>query len=56
MPTACDPSAPLQRWTTYTQYEVLQINRDLREHRQEVLATLKVQQWQLDAVPVQLKL
>ena len=55
MSSACDPLEPLQRWITYTQWEVLQIKRDLHEHRQEVLATQKIQQQQLDTVRAQLR-
>ena len=55
MSSACDPLAPWQRWITYTQWEVLQIKRDLHEHRQEVLATQKIQQQQLDTVQAQLR-
>ena len=36
MSSACDPLAPLQRWVTYTQNEVLQLKRELYEHKQEV--------------------
>ena len=54
MSSACDPSAPLQRWITYTQCEVLQIKGDLHEHRPEVLATQKIQQQQLDTAQAQL--
>ena len=36
MSSACNPLAPLQRWITYTQSEVLQIKRELYEYRQEV--------------------
>ena len=53
MSSACDPLAPLQRWITYTQWEVLQIKRDLHENRQEVLAAQKIQQQQLDTVQAQ---
>ena len=55
MSSACDPLAPLQRWITYTQSEVLQIKRELHEYRQEVSATQKIQQQQLDAVHSQLR-
>ena len=55
MSNACDLLAPLQRWITYTRWEVLQINRDLHEHRQEVLTTQKIQQQQLDTVQAQLR-
>ena len=55
MSSACDLLAPLQRWITYTYWEVLQIKRDLHEHRQEVLTTQKIQQQQWDTVQAQLR-
>ena len=55
MSSACDPLAPLQRWITYTQCEVLQIKRELHEYRQEVSASHKIQQQQLDTVQSQLR-
>ena len=55
MSSACDPLAPLQRWITHSQCEVLQIKRDFYEHRQEVLATQKIQQQQLDIVQAQMR-
>ena len=53
MSSACDPLEPLQRWITYTQHEVIQLKRELHEHRQEVLATQKIQQQQLDSLQSQ---
>ena len=50
MSSACDPLAPLQRWITYTQNEVLQLKRELCEHKQEVANVQKIQQQQLDSV------
>ena len=55
MSSACDPLAPLQRWITYTQCEVLQIKRELHDYRQEVSASHKIQQQQLDTVQSQLR-
>ena len=55
MSSACDPLAPLQRWIAYTQHEVLQLKRELHECRQEVLATQKIQQQQLDSLQSQIR-
>ena len=55
MSSACDPLAPLQRWITYTQNEVLQLKRELYEHKQEVANVQKIQQQQLDSVQTQIR-
>ena len=53
MSSACDPLAPLQRWIFYTQHEVMQLKREL--HEQEVQATQKIQQQQLDSLQMQIR-
>ena len=55
MSAACDPLAVLQRWVSYKQLEVLQIKRELHEHRQEILATQEIQQQQLDSLQPQIQ-
>ena len=55
MSSACDPLAPLQRWVTYTQNEVLQLKRELYEHKQEMANVQKIQQQQLDSVQTQIR-
>ena len=55
MSSACDPLAPLQRWITYTQNEVLQLKRELYEHKQEMANVQKIQQQQLDSVQTQIR-
>ena len=56
MSSACDPLAPLQRWITCTQNEVLQLQRELYyEHKQEVANVQKIQQQQLDSVQTQIR-
>ena len=53
--SAFDPLAPLQRWVTYTQTEILRLKEELRAAKEEEQSVRTLQQRQLDSVQVQLR-
>ena len=53
--SAFDPLAPLQRWVTYTQTEILRLKEELRAAKEEEQSIRTLQQRQLDSVQVQLR-
>ena len=53
--SAFDPLAPLQRWVTYTQTEILSPKEELRAVKEEEQSVRTPQQRQLDSVQVQLR-
>ena len=53
--SAFDPLAPLQRWVTYTQKEILWLKAELRAAKDEEQSIRTLQQRQLDSVQVQLR-
>ena len=53
--SAFDPLAPLQRWVTYTQTEILRLKEELRAAKEEEQSVRTLQQRQLDSVQLQLR-
>ena len=47
--------APLQRWVTYTQTEILRLKEELRAAKEEEQSIRTLQKRQLDCVQVQLR-